>query len=164
MSWKISSQKWCISPQWKNHCGRKLQGHHLISNDIVAEALGNPESWLGSPKDFTEGTLFYVNQEFLLIKNRKVKQRGEINLIGHLKFTMRKEKNDAIIQYWILITQQKTSEHIYSNDLPMTLFTGGHYSDQEDEEEDYKCPIAERAGGDPGEYVSSPDEDDQGAE
>ncbi|CDQ88088.1 unnamed protein product [Oncorhynchus mykiss] len=64
---------------------------------------------VGSPKDFAEGTLFYVNQEFSLIKNSKVQKRGKINLIGRLQLTterMREEENEGIVQLRILRTQE----------------------------------------------------------
>ncbi|XP_047247547.1 cullin-5 isoform X3 [Girardinichthys multiradiatus] len=64
---------------------------------------------VSSPKDFTDGTLFYVNQEFSLIKNSKVQKRGKINLIGRLQLTterMREEENEGIVQLRILRTQE----------------------------------------------------------
>ncbi|KAG7265500.1 hypothetical protein CRUP_003589 [Coryphaenoides rupestris] len=104
----------------KNHSGRKLHWHHLMSNGInlkLATELPDAELrrtlWslvafpklkrqvlsyeppVSSPKDFSEGTLFYVNQEFSLIKNSKVQKRGKINLIGRLQLTterMREER------------------------------------------------------------------------
>lgn len=32
------------------------------------------------PKDFTENTLFWINQEFSLIKNGKIQRRGKVSL------------------------------------------------------------------------------------
>ncbi|XP_055370034.1 cullin-5 isoform X3 [Betta splendens] len=64
---------------------------------------------VSSPKDFTDSTLFYVNQEFSLIKNAKVQKRGKINLIGRLQLTterMREEENEGIVQLRILRTQE----------------------------------------------------------
>ncbi|XP_037126109.1 cullin-5 isoform X1 [Syngnathus acus] len=64
---------------------------------------------VSSPKDFAEGTLFYINQEFSLIKNSKVQKRGKINLIGRLQLTterMREEENEGIVQLRILRTQE----------------------------------------------------------
>ncbi|NWU47512.1 CUL5 protein, partial [Dromas ardeola] len=153
----------------KNHSGRKLHWHHLMSNGIItfknevgqydlevttfqlavlfawnqrprekisfenlklATELPDAELrrtlWslvafpklkrqvllyepqVNSPKDFTEGTLFSVNQEFSLIKNAKVQKRGKINLIGRLQLTterMREEENEGIVQLRILRTQ-----------------------------------------------------------
>ncbi|NXH66945.1 CUL5 protein, partial [Hydrobates tethys] len=155
----------------KNHSGRKLHWHHLMSNGIItfknevgqydlevttfqlavlfawnqrprekisfenlklATELPDAELrrtlWslvafpklkrqvllyepqVNSPKDFTEGTLFSVNQEFSLIKNAKVQKRGKINLIGRLQLTterMREEENEGIVQLRILRTQAK---------------------------------------------------------
>ncbi|KAG9338686.1 hypothetical protein JZ751_025354 [Albula glossodonta] len=154
----------------KNHSGRKLHWHHLMSNGIItfknevgqydlevttfqlavlfawnqrprekisfenlklATELPDAELrrtlWslvafpklkrqvlsyepqVSSPKDFTDGTLFYVNQEFSLIKNSKVQKRGKINLIGRLQLTterMREEENEGIVQLRILRTQE----------------------------------------------------------
>ncbi|XP_053298187.1 cullin-5 isoform X1 [Pleuronectes platessa] len=154
----------------KNHSGRKLHWHHLMSNGIItfknevgqydlevttfqlavlfawnqrprerisfenlklATELPDAELrrtlWslvafpklkrqvlsyepvVSSPKDFTEGTLFWVNQEFSLIKNSKVQKRGKINLIGRLQLTterMREEENEGIVQLRILRTQE----------------------------------------------------------
>uniref|UniRef100_A0A8C2WJB3 Cullin-5 n=1 Tax=Cyclopterus lumpus TaxID=8103 RepID=A0A8C2WJB3_CYCLU len=154
----------------KNHSGRKLHWHHLMSNGIItfknevgqydlevttfqlavlfawnqrprerisfenlklASELPDAELrrtlWslvafpklkrqvlsyepvVSSPKDFAEGTLFYVNQDFSLIKNSKVQKRGKINLIGRLQLTterMREEENEGIVQLRILRTQE----------------------------------------------------------
>ncbi|KAM7398855.1 hypothetical protein PAMP_018164 [Pampus punctatissimus] len=68
---------------------------------------------VSSPKDFTDSTLFYVNQEFSLIKNSKVQKRGKINLIGRLQLTterMREEENEGIVQLRILRTQVRKYE------------------------------------------------------
>ncbi|KAK3560670.1 hypothetical protein QTP86_014522 [Hemibagrus guttatus] len=154
----------------KNHSGRKLHWHHLMSNGIItfknevgqydlevttfqlavlfawnqrprekisfenlklATELPDAELrrtlWslvafpklkrqvlsyepqVSSPKDFTDSTLFFVNQEFSLIKNSKVQKRGKINLIGRLQLTterMREEENEGIVQLRILRTQE----------------------------------------------------------
>ncbi|KAL4829610.1 hypothetical protein H8958_006161 [Nasalis larvatus] len=113
----------------KNHSGRKLHWHHLMSNGIITfknevgqydleSLVAFPklkrqvllyEPQVNSPKDFTEGTLFSVNQEFSLIKNAKVQKRGKINLIGRLQLTterMREEENEGIVQLRILRTQE----------------------------------------------------------
>uniref|UniRef100_A0A8C5FJH5 Cullin-5 n=1 Tax=Gadus morhua TaxID=8049 RepID=A0A8C5FJH5_GADMO len=154
----------------KNHSGRKLHWHHLMSNGIITfknevgqydlevttfqlavlfawnqrprerisfenlklatelpdaelrrtlwslvafpklkRQVLSYETAVSSPKDFAEGTLFYVNQEFSLIKNSKVQKRGKINLIGRLQLTterMREEENEGIVQLRILRTQE----------------------------------------------------------
>ncbi|KAJ4936143.1 hypothetical protein JOQ06_017667 [Pogonophryne albipinna] len=64
---------------------------------------------VSTPKDFTDSTIFYVNQEFSIIKNSKVQKRGKINLIGRLQLTterMREEENEGIVQLRILRTQE----------------------------------------------------------
>ncbi|KAL4233301.1 Cullin-5 [Mactra antiquata] len=62
-----------------------------------------------SPKDITDGTQFWVNQEFALIKNGKVQKRGKINLIGRLQLSTEKSKeedNEGIMQLRILRVQE----------------------------------------------------------
>nr|XP_023664828.1 cullin-5-like isoform X1 [Paramormyrops kingsleyae] len=64
---------------------------------------------VASPKDFSDATLFHVNQDFSLIKNGKAQKRGKINLIGRLQLTtdrMREEENEGIVQLRILRTQE----------------------------------------------------------
>ncbi|XP_045196668.2 cullin-5-like isoform X1 [Mercenaria mercenaria] len=62
-----------------------------------------------SPKDITDGTQFWANQEFALIKNGKVQKRGKINLIGRLQLSTEKSKeedNEGIMQLRILRVQE----------------------------------------------------------
>uniref|UniRef100_A0A0P4VUR0 Cullin family profile domain-containing protein n=3 Tax=Portuninae TaxID=600346 RepID=A0A0P4VUR0_SCYOL len=62
-----------------------------------------------SPKEFTENTLFWVNQEFAPIKNGKPQKRGKVNLIGRLQLSTEKSKeedNEGIVQLRILRTQE----------------------------------------------------------
>ncbi|KAM7306181.1 cullin-5 isoform X1 [Ixodes scapularis] len=62
-----------------------------------------------SPKDFEDGTLFWINQEFGVIKNGKVQKRGKVNLIGRLQLSTEKSKeedNESIVQLRILRTQE----------------------------------------------------------
>lgn len=35
-----------------------------------------------SPKDFTENTLFWINQEFAIIKNGKMQRRGKVSFLN----------------------------------------------------------------------------------
>ncbi|KAH3739397.1 hypothetical protein DPMN_046049 [Dreissena polymorpha] len=61
-----------------------------------------------APKDITDGTQFWVNQEFALVKNGKVQKRGKINLIGRLQLSTEKSKeedNEGIMQLRILRVQ-----------------------------------------------------------
>ncbi|GJQ74661.1 hypothetical protein Trydic_g21514 [Trypoxylus dichotomus] len=61
------------------------------------------------PKDFTENTLFWINQEFCLIKNGRPQKRGKINLIGRLQLSTERsqlEDNHSIVQLRILRTQE----------------------------------------------------------
>lgn len=62
-----------------------------------------------SPKEFEEGTLFWINQDFALIKNGKPQKRGKINLIGRLQLSTERSKeedNESIVQLRILRTQE----------------------------------------------------------
>lgn len=154
----------------KNHSGRKLQWHHLMSNGVItfANKIGKfdlevttfqmavlfawnerphekisfenlrlaselPDSELRrtlwslvafaklkrqilichpeakSPKDFSDSSLFWVNQEFAVIKNGKVQKRGKVNLIGRLQLSTEKtkqEENDGIVALRILRIQE----------------------------------------------------------
>ncbi|XP_017786087.1 PREDICTED: cullin-5 isoform X1 [Nicrophorus vespilloides] len=60
-------------------------------------------------KDFTEHTLFWINQNFSLIKNGKPQRRGKVNLIGRLQLSTERsqlEDNQSIVQLRILRTQE----------------------------------------------------------
>ncbi|XP_070567709.1 cullin-5-like [Ptychodera flava] len=154
----------------KNHSGRKLQWHHLMSNGIITfknkvgiydvevttfqmavlfawnqrqnekisfenlrlatelpdtelrrtlwslvqfpkikrqVLICNPE--VKSPKEFTDGSIFWVNQNFGVIKNSKLQKRGKINLIGRLQLSTERsseEDKEGIVQLRILRTQE----------------------------------------------------------
>ncbi|XP_076445369.1 cullin-5-like isoform X2 [Babylonia areolata] len=60
-------------------------------------------------KDIHDGTMFWVNQEFALIKNGKVQKRGKLNLIGRLQLSTEKSKEEdyeGIMQLRILRVQE----------------------------------------------------------
>ncbi|XP_059614263.1 cullin-5 [Phlebotomus argentipes] len=62
-----------------------------------------------APKDFAENTLFWVNQEFALIKNNRPQRRGKINMVGRLQLSTERsqqEDNQSIVQLRILRTQE----------------------------------------------------------
>jgi cullin 5 len=62
-----------------------------------------------APKDFVENTVFWINQEFSIIKNGKPQKRGKINLIGRLQLSTERsqqEDNQSIVQLRILRTQE----------------------------------------------------------
>ncbi|XP_030369907.1 cullin-5 [Scaptodrosophila lebanonensis] len=64
---------------------------------------------ISSPKDFAENTLFYINQEFAIVKNGKSQRRGKLNLIGRLQLSTERsqqEDNQSIVQLRILRTQE----------------------------------------------------------
>ncbi|RWS27050.1 cullin-5-like protein, partial [Leptotrombidium deliense] len=61
------------------------------------------------PKDFTDSTLFWVNDDFYIVKNGKPQKRGKLNLIGRLQLSTEKSKeedNESIVQLRILRTQE----------------------------------------------------------
>lgn len=39
-----------------------------------------------APKDFTENTLFWINQDFAIIKNGRIQRRGKVSLIPVMIF------------------------------------------------------------------------------
>lgn len=62
-----------------------------------------------APKDFGEHTVFWVNQDFALIKNGKTQKRGKVNLVGRLQLSTERsqmEDNQSIVQLRILRTQE----------------------------------------------------------
>lgn len=85
---------------------------------------------INSPKDFAENTMFYINQEFAIVKNGKSQRRGKVrtpisglnrfnsnllspfpqlNLIGRLQLSTERsqqEDNQSIVQLRILRTQE----------------------------------------------------------
>lgn len=76
----------------------KLKRQLLLYDPIVQQ-----------PKDFVENTVFWINQEFSLIKNGKPQKRGKINLIGRLQLSTERsqqEDNQSIVQLRILRTQE----------------------------------------------------------
>ncbi|XP_054752863.1 cullin-5-like [Lytechinus pictus] len=69
--------------------------------------LMHPEA--KSPKEFVDGTVFWVNQDFAVIKNGKPQKRGKINLIGRLQLSTERsteEDKEGIVQLRILRTQE----------------------------------------------------------
>lgn len=67
------------------------------------------EPAVGNPKDFAENTLFWINQEFALVKNGKPQRRGKVNLVGRLQLSTERsqqEDNQSIVQLRILRTQE----------------------------------------------------------
>ncbi|GIY78425.1 hypothetical protein CDAR_272011 [Caerostris darwini] len=62
-----------------------------------------------TPKEFDDSTLFWVNQEFCLIRNGKIQKRGKLNLVGRLQLSTEKSKeedNASIVQLRILRIQE----------------------------------------------------------
>ncbi|KAK7605381.1 hypothetical protein V9T40_007239 [Parthenolecanium corni] len=83
-----------------------------------------------SPKEFNENTVFWINNDFGLIKNSKLQKRGRINLIGRLQLSTEKsqeEDNDSIVQLRILRVQEaiikilKMRKRISNNQLQTEL-------------------------------------------
>uniref|UniRef100_A0A8C7FCZ7 Cullin-5 n=1 Tax=Oncorhynchus kisutch TaxID=8019 RepID=A0A8C7FCZ7_ONCKI len=94
----------------RNHSGRKLHWHHLMSNGIVSGRCAHTQQThtLSSfSMDYITITSFLLS--LFLSKNSKVQKRGKINLIGRLQLTterMREEENEGIVQLRILRTQE----------------------------------------------------------
>lgn len=64
---------------------------------------------VSSAKEFNEDTVFWVNQDFALIKNGKPQKRGKVNLIGRLQLSTESsqiEDNQSIVQLRIFRTQE----------------------------------------------------------
>lgn len=62
-----------------------------------------------SPKEFNENTLFWINEQFSIVKNGKLQKRGKINLIGRLQLSTERSKeedNECIVQLRILRVQE----------------------------------------------------------
>jgi len=62
-----------------------------------------------SAKDFGDSTLFWVNQQFAVVKNGKPMPRGKVSVIGRLQLSTEKfrdEENDGIVQLRVLRTQE----------------------------------------------------------
>ncbi|CAG9861178.1 unnamed protein product [Phyllotreta striolata] len=60
-------------------------------------------------KDFNEHTMFWINQDFALIKNGKLQKRGKVNLVGRLQLSTERsqvEDNQSIVHLRILRTQE----------------------------------------------------------
>lgn len=81
----------------------------LVAFPKLKRQLLQYEPSVQAPKDFSENSLFWVNQEFSVIKNAKLQKRGRINLIGRLQLSTEKsqqEDNQSIVQLRILRTQE----------------------------------------------------------
>lgn len=62
-----------------------------------------------APKDFDENSVFWINQEFSIIKNGKPQKCGKINLIGRLQLSTERaqpEENQSIVLLRNLRTQE----------------------------------------------------------
>lgn len=90
--------------------------------------LYSPE--VQSPKDFEENTMFWVNQEFALVKNGRLQRRGKLNLVGRLQLSTERSKeedNQSIVQLRILRVQEaiikilKMRKHISNAQLQSEL-------------------------------------------
>ncbi|KAL5285463.1 CUL5 family protein [Megaselia abdita] len=104
----------------------------LIASAKVKKQILLMEPNCNSPKDFTENTLFYINQEFAVIKNGKPQTRGKLNLVGRLQLSTEKsqqEDNQSIVELRILRTQEaiikimKHRKRMNNADLQAELIT-----------------------------------------
>ncbi|CAG0900872.1 unnamed protein product, partial [Darwinula stevensoni] len=81
----------------------------LVSFPKVKRQVLLYEPEVSSAKDFTEGSLFWVNQEFAIVKNGRTLPRGRLNLIGRLQLSTERsleEDNEGIVRLRILRTQE----------------------------------------------------------
>lgn len=81
----------------------------LVAFPKLKQQLLSYEPAVQNPKDFSENTTFWINQEFALVKNAKPQRRGKINLIGRLQLSTERsqqEDNHSIVQLRILRTQE----------------------------------------------------------
>lgn len=81
----------------------------LVAFPKLKRQLLSYDPVVANPKDFAENTLFWVNQEFALIKNGKPQRRGKVNLVGRLQLSTERsqqEDNQSIVQLRILRTQE----------------------------------------------------------
>ncbi|KAG1649294.1 Cullin-5 [Nymphon striatum] len=81
----------------------------LVNYPKVKRQILLCEPEVKNAKDFTEGTQFWVNQEFCIVKNNKLQKRGKLNLIGRLQLSTDKskeEENASIVQLRVLRIQE----------------------------------------------------------
>jgi hypothetical protein len=113
-----------------------------------------------------ENTVFWINQEFSIIKNGKPQKRGKINLIGRLQLSTERsqqEDNQSIVQLRILRTQEaiikimKMRKRMTNAALQVSrLINFPQISNAN------FCNVLGRAHRDLEEHVSSLEKDDQG--
>lgn len=67
---------------------------------------------ISSPKDFAENTMFYINQEFAIVKNGKSQRRGKVEglpLINmYLMLILKYFVLSAAESYWSLAAEHGT--------------------------------------------------------
>lgn len=63
------------------------------------------------PKDFDDNTLFWINQDFCIVRNNKSQYRGKINLIGRLQLSTEKNREEEN-QEIIFLRTERTKEAI----------------------------------------------------
>ncbi|CAH1799922.1 unnamed protein product, partial [Owenia fusiformis] len=105
---KISYENLRLATELPDAELRRTLGSLIAFPKIKRQILKCPPD-TRSPKDFHDSTLFWVNQEFALIKNGKVQKRGKINLIGRLQLSTERSKeedNEGIVQLRILRVQE----------------------------------------------------------
>lgn len=80
-----------------------------LKRQLVVFSQNESGGVVTTAKDFTEHTLFWINQEFCLVKNGRTQKRGKINLVGRLQLSTERsqqEDNHSIVQLRILRTQE----------------------------------------------------------
>jgi cullin 5 len=63
------------------------------------------------PKDFTDNTLFWINQDFCIVRNNKSQYRGKLNLIGRLQLSTEKNREEEN-QEIVFLRSERTKEAI----------------------------------------------------
>lgn len=68
-----------------------------------------------APKDFAENSLFWINQEFAIIKNGKPQRRGKVVLRAHL-FLLRNLRKYLVLQFNLIGRLQLSTERSQQED------------------------------------------------
>jgi len=64
-----------------------------------------------SLKDINDNTLFWINQDFCIVRNNKSQYRGKLNLIGRLQFSTEKNREEEN-QEIVFLRTERTKEAI----------------------------------------------------
>ncbi|PAA62357.1 hypothetical protein BOX15_Mlig003586g1 [Macrostomum lignano] len=81
----------------------------LVAYPKLAHQLLCYSPEVSSARDFNPATVFWLNNGFCLVKNKKVQKRGKLNLIGRLQLQtekVREEENEEIVHLRVLRVQE----------------------------------------------------------